>query len=190
MKKMVAALLMCTTVLTLSAQEHKGKDHHAGAGQKHEQAEHQRPDAKQVAQHRADRLQQELSLDEKQYKQVYDLFVKEAKQHEKQMKAEKEQKKEQCEKERAQHEKKMKKILNDAQFAQYTELKEQHRKRAENRPAPGELQRPVPRDLERHPVQHEKLRDDKMIRQDRPLRMEDGRELRHEPKVVKAKTQQ
>ena len=85
----------------------------------------QKPSAEQIAKNRADRMRKELALDNNQYKKVYKVYFKQAKEQAKRM--------EKMQKERKKFEMEMKVILNEVQYKRYLEMKKPRRI---NRPAP------------------------------------------------------
>lgn len=95
MKKIVLALVLCVAVAGVSAQEKKDE---------------KRPDAKELAQKKTDKLKERLSLSDEQAQKVNDIFLKKA---------------QQLEKMRADEEKKMKKVLNDAQFEEWKKMRDE-----------------------------------------------------------------
>ena len=75
----------------------------------------QKPSAEQIAKNRADRMRKELALDNNQYKKVYKVYFKQAKEQAKRM--------EKLQKERKKFEMDMKVILNEVQYKRYLEMK-------------------------------------------------------------------
>ena len=102
----------------------------------------QKPSAEQIAKNKADRMRKELALDNNQYKKVYKVYFKQAKEQAKRM--------EKMQKERKKFEMDMKVILNDVQYKRYLEMKRPAR--YNKRPAhkmgfnkPNGAQKPAPR---------------------------------------------
>ena len=85
----------------------------------------QKPSAEQIAKNKAERMRKELALDNNQYKKVYKVYFKQAKEQAKRM--------EKMQKERKKLEMEMKVILNEVQYKRYLEMKKPRRI---NRPAP------------------------------------------------------
>ncbi len=171
MKKIVLALMMCAAVTGISAQTEKGRPQGQREGKGRQEQSQQRPSAEEKAKRHAEKLQSKLALDDKQYEQVYKLFVEEAKAQEQRIAEEKKKKEAEREKQRAQHEKKMKKILNDAQFEQYTKLMEECRAQGQNchqrgegdiRQQRGEVQQGRP-DFRERPVKEERFKTDRPL---------------------------
>ena len=75
----------------------------------------QKPSAEQIAKNRADRMRKELALDNNQYKKVYKVYFKQAKEQAKRM--------EKMQKERKKFEIDMKVILNEVQYKRYLDMK-------------------------------------------------------------------
>lgn len=105
-------------------------------------AERKAPDAKEIAQRRADMMRKQLLLGDDQYDKVYKLCLKQSKKDVARM--------EQMKKEREQMNKKMRGVLNDAQWEKYEKMQKRQEFRGKQirRPGkPAQPGKPMPRPI-------------------------------------------